>query len=534
MSYTRYGCGCPLCASGGSGEHDSALASGWTTANVSATPVVAYSYTGDYRIDCMIEGLQYRWNSGSALGTPVTVTYSFMQNSPWYGGNVSEDSFGFSSFNYAQRTAVREIFTKLQTELNIRFVEVADSEYSFGAIRFGNNYQYSSSGYAWLPGSGGDLSGDVWLDAWTSSNLNPVQGTWGWETLVHEIGHALGLKHPGNYNAGTTAQTRPGNYLGTGEDNTDYTIMSYYDGGDSQARDWFGMYDLLALKTLYGANAAINAGNTVHKYTDASGERLSIIDDASGSDLIDLSGLTISAAVDLRPGAFSSVGRNDGGAAVSNLSIDILTTIENVLGTAYSDHVVGNHVGNRITLGGGSNYADGQGGIDTAVYAGTRGSYSASHSGGTVAVTGNGVNDKLHNVERVEFSNAKLAFDLAGNAGTAAKLIGAVVGSSFVRDAAYVKEGLAMLDGGWTSATVADVALDFRLGTNANDWQVVNLLYTNLTGRAPDAATASQYTQLLANGTYTHASLALYAADTAQNLGNIDFAGLSTWGLAYA
>jgi len=533
MTSSRYGCGCPACAVGGSGDHDALAAGTWSAANVSAMPVVAYSYTGDYRVDCMIDGLQYRWNSGSALGTPVTVSYSFMQDAPWYGGNITDDSFGFIAFNSTQQAAVRQILGQLQTALNIRFVEVADSDYSYGSIRFGNNYQYSSSGYAWLPGSGSELSGDVWLDAWTPSNLSPVAGSWGWETLVHEIGHSLGLKHPGNYNAGTTAQARPGNYLGTNEDNTDFSVMSYYEGGSGQARDWFGMYDLLALKTLYGASGSINAGNTLHRYADASGERLGIIDDASGSDTIDLSGLTLAAAVDLRPGGFSSVGRNDGAAALNNLSIDLTTVIENVVGTAYNDHVVGNEWANRMTLGGGANYGDGLGGVDVAVYGGARGSYTASASGGTVRVSGNGVNDTLANVERLEFSNAKLAFDLGGNAGIAAKVIGAVAGSNFVRDAAYVKEGLAMLDGGWSYATVVDVALDFKLGDNASHAEVVSLLYSNLMGHAPDAATQWQYTQLLANGTHTPVSLATFAAEAAQNLVNIDFAGLSAYGMAY-
>ena len=534
MSYQKYGCGCPQCSDGGTGTHDPQADGTWQAANVSPYPNVAYSYTGDYRIDCMIEGLQYRWNAGSALGTAVTVTYSFMNSVPWYGGNEDATSGGFSQFTSAQKTAVREILSKLQSELKISFVEVADSYYSYGQMRFGNNEQQYSVGYAWVPNAGSDVSGDVWIDSLTPSNMNPSAGSQAYATLVHEIGHALGLKHPGNYNAGTVAQEEPGNYLGSNEDNANYTIMSYYDAAGGQPRDWFGMYDILTLKKLYGADTAYNAGNTLHKYTDASGARLSIIDDASGSDTIDLSGVTVGAKVDMRPGTFSSVGKDGASAAVNNLSIDTATIVENLVGTSKDDVVTGNDVANRLQLGAGTNKAEGGQGLDTAVYTGTKAAYQASASSGTITVTGTGLRDTLTSVERLEFSNGKLAFDLSGNAGHAAKTLGAVLGAHAVGYADYVTVALSLADGGASYQSLLQTALNYTLGSDATNREVVDLLYTNLVGVAPTAQQAAHYTGLLDSGSYTRVGLAMAAAEMHETAVNIDLVGLVQHGLAYA
>jgi serralysin len=498
--------------------------------------IVASPYTGDYRIDTLLAGLQYRWNAGAPLASPVTVTYSFMTAAPAYGGNVDDmgDS-GFSTFTPQQRSAVREIMAKLEAELGIHLVEVGDSAFGYGQIRFGNNTQTISAGYAWLPYSTGDeRAGDVWIDDSEAANLvQVVPGTDAYETLVHEIGHALGLKHPGNYNAGSS-NPEFGNYLGTAEDNTNFTIMSYTPPQGGQPRDWYGMYDLLALKALYGADSSFNAGATTYAFQDSDGRVLKIIDDASGFDTIDLSGLTLGATIDLHPGAFSSIGRNGFSAATNNLSIDFGTTIERVIGTAFADHAVGNDINNQFTMSTGTNFVDGGAGLDTEMYSLARANYQVSLSGTLAAVNGGGASDTLFSVERLVFSDRGVALDISGNAGMTAKTIGAVFGASWVTSHPdYVSAGLHWLDAGTSYSDLLQLAINARLGAGASSVAVVTLLYTNVAGTPPPADELALFKGWLDTGVYTQGALGMFAAETPKNIANIDLAGLAAHGLEF-
>jgi serralysin len=551
MSDPVYTCHCPLC--GGKTLVGDQLDAGSTSLGTPPlVPVIAYPYTGDYRIDALllgsdqvlgsaplgIQALSYRWNAGSPLGTPpLKVTYSFMTVKPFYGG--TDDGLGdsgFSQFTAAEKAAVRQIMAQLQQTLGINIVEVTDSASQYGQIRLGNNFQEFSAGYTWLPlSTGDDRGGDVWIDKSVAGNASSIApGSFAWATLVHEIGHAFGLKHPGNYNAGSAPSTGPGNYLGVVEDNTNYTIMSYRDVQAGQQRDWYGMYDLLTLKTLYGSGTP-HPGDDVYTKQDSDGRTLEIIDDAGGFDTLDLSAVTKGAVMDLRPGGFSSVGSTaNGSGAVNNLSISLSTTVEKFIGTPFGDTVTGNDAANQFLLGGGTNVADGGGGIDMAIYQGSRSSYQLTISGQAVSVSGPGLNDTLTNVERLAFADRNVAVDLGGAAGITAKTLGAVFGAPEVKDRPdYVGIGLALLDGGTSYEALMQIALNFREGTSATHAATVELLFVNIVGAEPSPEQSALFTSWLDSGSFTTAQLGVFAADNALNLAHIDFAGLSVRGIDY-
>jgi len=521
-----YSCACAICKLAGGGTKD--------LGTPPAEPVIAQPMTGDYRMDALLKDLSNRWNKDAALGTAGTeVTYSFMSVKPSYGGTDSEGDTGFTPFNDAQKTATRAVFARLEKEIGLRFKEVADTEQSYGTLRFGTNTQRDSAGYAYLPHStGSEKDGDVWLsDADPTQLQNIVPGTNAWATLVHEIGHAIGLKHPGNYNAGEPASPAPGNFLGALEDSTAYSIMSYRDATAGVQRDWFGAYDLLTLRTLYGAGTG-NAGDTAHAFDATLGTRMATVYDSSGIDTLDLSAVNAEAKVNLNPGAFSSVGLNGTAAAKNNLTIDFATTIENYVGSDGNDQVVGNAAANRFTLGKGSNTADGGAGIDTAVYAGASSAYSVSRSGASLVVSGAGTTDLLSNVERLSFSDRKLAMD--AHALTTAKILGAVFGKEAVSNAGYAGIGLSLLDSGMTYQALMQLALQVRVGASASADAVVTLLYTNVIGSAPGEAQLSHFSGLITSGQFTAASLGVLAADTDFNANNIQLTGIAASGLAYA
>ena len=147
---------------------------------------------------------------------------------------------------------------------------------------------------------------------------------------------------------------------------------------------------------------------------------------------------------------------------------------------------------------------------------------------------GNEGTDQLKGIERIVFADAGLAIDLDASAGLVAKTLGAVFGPTAVANQQYAGIGLHFVDVlHYSYADLIQLAMDARLGANASHAQVVDLLYTNVVGTAPDAATRKVFTDLLDSGAYSVAGLGVMAADTPLNQANIHLVGLAQTGLVY-
>jgi serralysin len=225
-----------------------------------------YAATGNYRLDALLFPNTDRWNDVAPLGTPVVVSYSFLSSA----GN-SADNFGFAAMNETQKAGARAAFATWEAVTNIKFVELSGS----GDIRLGTNNQgFESSAYAYRPGPG--IGGDIYLSNFTATNQDMSGGSYGFLTIVHEIGHSIGLKHPGDYN-GTGSGTGP--FLPASEDNVNNTVMSYTSFGSpypSAPRP----YDVEAVQYLYGVER--DTGITYHQ----SGDQLSTTGTAATDTLI--------------------------------------------------------------------------------------------------------------------------------------------------------------------------------------------------------------------------------------------------------
>lgn len=161
-----------------------------------------------------------------------------------------------------------------------------------------------------------------WTNGWLSL------GGYGATTLVHELGHSLGLSHPGDYNYDPALDLTYANYAEYAQDSTQYTIMSYWRSAETGA-SWVNwdlflnnyeqtpmLHDILTMQAKYGADTTTRAGDTVYGFNSTAGRdvfdfsvnkypALSIYD-AGGNDTIDLSGFDAGVFLNLHDGQFSS------------------------------------------------------------------------------------------------------------------------------------------------------------------------------------------------------------------------------------
>lgn len=197
-------------------------------------------------------------------------------------------------------------------------------------------------------------------------------------------------------------------------------------------------------------------------------------------------------------------------------------------------------VGNDVfSSGGGQDSFDGGAGRDTVVFRGPMANYSITKiatSGISYTIkdkTGADGTDTITNIERLFFTDKKLAIDLDGNAGTVVKILGAVFGASSVSNKVYVGIGLSYLDAGMSYTDLMQLAIDARLGGRSSSADVVTLLYTNVVGSAPDAANLAYFKGLLDNGGMTQGSIGVLAADTSLNTTNVNLVGLAQTGIEF-
>ena len=366
------------------------------------------------------------WSGG--VGGSATVTYAFRNTAP---GTMPSDTGGFTQFSSLQITATLLALAAWSDVANVTFQRVNDGAgYSNNATMLFSNYSTGSDGaaaFAYLPGNSGTSSnsGDVWINSTLSYNSTPVILGYGQQVLLHEIGHAIGLSHPASYNAsagGTVTYTNDAIYF---EDSRQYSVMSYFSetntgadyrngGGTRQYAAAPMLDDIAAAQRLYGANMTTRTGDTVYGFNSTAGQPwfsanttaalIFAVWDAGGTDTLDFSGYAMAQVIDLRQGAYSSVG-----GLVGNIAIALGAVIENVVGGTGADTIRGNSAANRITGNGGADVIDGGLGIDTVVFSGLRSAYTVTWSGQVGTIVGGGVTVTLTNVEFLTFSDTTIA-----------------------------------------------------------------------------------------------------------------------------
>ncbi|MBP6317063.1 MAG: cadherin-like domain-containing protein [Rubrivivax sp.] len=343
-------------------------------------------------------GGNMRWNASQPLGTAVDVTFSFVTSAPANGPGAP----GFRAFTSSEQQLVRDILAKTAQITQIGFSEVAESGGSVGQMRFGVSQQAATKGVTWLPGQGGEAAGDVWMDV--ESMLDMAPGTEGYAALLHEIGHALGLRHPRNVDAGDAWAMQ----LRAQDDRTALSVMSQSPSGDGLFRSDWGPLDVLALRYLYGTKPA-DTGNTHYALGALQGGSQTTIVDDGGVDTLDASALNTGVSLDLTPGHLGSAGITPAGfSGVDNLGVSASTVIEHAVGSPFDDVLLGNDIDNTLSGGLGNDWSEGGAGTDTAAFEGRRADYEVSNQFGKVFVKArDGVSgfDTLIDIEHLHFSD---------------------------------------------------------------------------------------------------------------------------------
>ncbi|MDP2815494.1 MAG: hypothetical protein Q8O19_02315 [Rectinemataceae bacterium] len=232
---------------------------------------------------------------------------------------------------------------------------------------------------------------------------------------------------------------------------------------------------------------------------------------------------------------FSTKSASNLSVAIDSFSVAIDSF--NVVGTTGMDHLVGDVRDNALTGFAGNDTLDGGAGIDRANYTGNRANFTLTQSGASFIITdstGAQGTDMLTNMERLNFTDMSIALDVAGgNAGTTAKILGAVFGTASVSNKEYVGIGLNLLDNGMNYSDLMLLALNARLGASFSSSDEVNLLYQNLVGVLPSIADLNYFVGTISSGQFTQSSLAVMAADLDLNATNINLTGLAQTGIEF-
>jgi serralysin len=323
-----------------------------------------------------------------------------------------DNHIGVVSMPSFMRSAIRKAIAEYQNILPFQITEQGDNDVDtqlrFALASFTHDGDPNRPAYAYTPQDDGLFSEQAnWMsgDSFYSINRFSTQdtpggemvGTYQYHTILHETGHALGLKHGHEEKHGNVA-------LPSNRDSMEFTVMTYRSYiGASAGDDATGyktawghfaqtlmMLDIQALQHLYGADFTTNASNTTYTWdktgryqingstqwvTDTATIFLTVWD-GGGVDTYDFSAFDTAMQIDLAPGGWSNLGANlanlgDGRIARGNVFNALqyrdstASLIENAVGGSAGDNMRGNALGNSLEGRDGDDLLYGNDGNDT-------------------------------------------------------------------------------------------------------------------------------------------------------------------------
>ena len=505
----------------------------------------------------------------------VDITYSIINKTEsvfsddYLTDNLNELIKGSLNFNPIQAEAISTALLKWSDVTNINFSEIKETDNSFGTIRFGlsdnvNTLVGNSSAFAFFP-SNLETGGDIWLNANTKDIFDGIltesfsesffeEASFSYSILVHEIGHALGLKHPFETSA------RNFDTLDDDENVISNTIMSYT---VSLSSDVVGLTaypttpmieDIKAIQHLYGTNNTFNFGNTSYFFDD-SATYFETIWDSGGTDEIVYSGKQpIELSLDSASGSFIGKrvkGYSDNGThltEIKNIYIADFVTIENASGGSGNDLIEGNFSSNFLLGGKGNDNLYGHGAND--VFEGGEGNdfiyggegvdivlrslsdfevnFLGEHSFQLRSSGYEGV-DSLFNVERIYIGNLDSPSRIIGldiHQGESSGSVFRLYNAAFNRAPDGFEVGYHVNDIENNEFQLLDIARNFLLspefsktyGANQSDEDYVKTLYENVLNRTPEDFELEYYTDQFESLSTERAKTLLNFSESPENI----------------
>ncbi|TDT99814.1 serralysin [Azorhizobium sp. AG788] len=360
------------------------------------------------------ELMDYRWTTSFNGSQPATVmTYAFPTSAADYssiagGYPDTQELDQFAPVTQAQMNAVRTALGLVASYTNLVFNEVASGLASDATLRFA---QYTDKGSeSRFPANGGPyaisdsrVAGDTWLGG---NGKAPAAyfGTDALNTIMHEMGHAFGLKHghDGSFNGALAPQFN----------DNEFSVMSYasYFGANTagsteaiagSSPQSYMMFDIAALQELYGANFGRLGTTAVYKWDPVTGQEtingipapntgasstgkiFSTVWTAGATATYDLSAFNEDQVDDLRPGQWLTFSKaqiadlnNEAAAGTAQYQAqgniynallyhgDARSLISNIITGNGNDKITGNDGNNVISAGAGNDWISGGNGND--------------------------------------------------------------------------------------------------------------------------------------------------------------------------
>lgn len=426
--------------------------------------------SGHAHIDALLNDSPH-WNHFQPA-VANTMFYSFAL--PAGGGSDSSSVTGVSVFSASQVSNARLAIMEVARFTGIRFVETQDPAQAQIVLLNANitlNAQttgLASWTYGWddLPDgefSAYTASGTLYLDnvEFRSQNSSLSAGSQGYQTLLHELGHLMGLKHPHETSPENPAQ------LPDGQDDTAYTVMSY--NSTTRPGYTFSPYDIAALRWLYGGDGLGGAR-----------------------------------------GATEGGGRYLMGTPSSDTGLNAL------VGSAYSDLFEG---------GAGNDEINGGDGIDFVRVDVARDRMTLARTAAGFTLDDGGSVDQLVNVERILYSNGAIALDIDGAGGQAYRLYSAVLGRAPDSAGlgfwlSNMDQGVslsAVADDMMSSPEFIE-----HFGASLSNQQLVEASYQNFLGRVPEQAGMEYWLDALEAGTITQAEALAFISESGEHRTIVD------------